>query len=62
MASDEGSRPSTSNSPDEPRGTPTTPRLAPEDINSIAGAVADILRSPPTESGAPSTIEARTGI
>ena len=60
MASDEGSRPSTSDSPEEHRAIPTC--LAPEDINLIAGAIADILRNPPTDLGVPSTVEARTGI
>ena len=45
MASDEG-RPSTSDSPDAERPAVPTTRLAPEDINLIAGAVADILCRP----------------
>ena len=62
MASDEGSRPSTSDSPDAERPAVPTTCLAPEDINLIAGVVADILRNPPTDPGVPSTVEARSGI
>ena len=62
MASDEGSRPSTSDSPDAKRRAVLTTHLAPEDINLIAGAVADILHNPPTDTGVPLTAEARSGI
>jgi len=51
MASDESSTPRTSDMPDPDLCATPTPRLAPEDINLIVGAVADILCNSPADSG-----------
>ena len=64
MASDKGSRPSTSDSLEERQAVEPfrSGSLAPEDINLIAGAIADIHHNPPTDPGVSSTVEARTDI